>query len=146
MWREPCLDVGTRGLPYSVEPCVCGGRGLRCGPCSRSGDGAGVAASAVRRFEGYGYFLEVFFNFFFSRSFSKKSNLKCLGVARQKGEEILTARYMFYSEKFTKIYSIIIIFTSFQYLQIALNSPLVKCQLARFFSYDRFAGSFRTER
>ena len=65
MWREPCLDVGARGLPYSGEPCVCGGRGLRCGPCSRSGDGAGVAASAVRRFAGYGYFLRSFKKFLF---------------------------------------------------------------------------------
>ena len=39
--------------------------------------------------------------------FSKKSNLKCLVVARQEGEESLTARNTVYSEKFTKIYNII---------------------------------------
>jgi hypothetical protein len=39
--------------------------------------------------------------------FSRKSNLKCLVVARQEGEESLTARNIVYSEKFTKIYNII---------------------------------------
>jgi hypothetical protein len=34
-------------------------------------------------------------------------------VARQEGEEILTARNIVYSEKFTKIYNKIMIFTSF---------------------------------
>ena len=78
MWREPCLDVGARGLPYSGEPCVCGGRGLRCGPCSRSGDGAGVAASAVRRFAGYGYFLRYFSFFSFSGASQRRVILNVL--------------------------------------------------------------------